>query len=241
MRFAREQSLFNGFFSKHLKMLPKRYNAEHRLWDTAHAAWLLDQRDSVGPAAAPTLEEAAIVHFVGRDKPWMLIEAQPRANQPGVMLAGGAGQLLQAEAAACARRAREPESKEAIAATCATQRRLQALWWREFGRGRTMVVGQSAVAPGSRGQGFIISQFERVLRMEGDASRLHGGGRAAGGPLRPDDVGNLSVGEWCDAPEQCVARTLGELYTVDREPGLPQARTLMSVYQKKVTTFGKLV
>lgn len=232
---AREQSLFNGFFSRHLRMLPKRYNAEHRLWDTAHAAWLLDQRDSVGPDAAPTLEEAVVLHFVGRDKPWMLIEAQPRANQPGVILAGGDGQLLQAEAAACARRAREPETKAALAATCATQRKLQALWWREFGRNRTMVVGRSAVAPGSRGQGFVISQFERVLRIERGAAGL--GGRTG---LRAEDVGNLSVGEWCDAPEQCVARASGELYTVDKEPGLPQARTLMSVYQKKVSTFGKL-
>ena len=62
---TREQQLFNGFFRTALKLLPKRYNAEHRMWDTAHAEWLSKQNESLGEQAAPTIEQAAITHYVG--------------------------------------------------------------------------------------------------------------------------------------------------------------------------------
>ena len=58
------------------------------------------------------------------------------------------GKLLDPEVAACSRRAREKESAAAIEATCRTQQRLQALWWRAFGAGRTIVVGDSALKRG---------------------------------------------------------------------------------------------
>ena len=48
---AREQQLFNSFFRGALKLLPKRYNAEHRMWDTAHAPWLSIQNESLGAQA----------------------------------------------------------------------------------------------------------------------------------------------------------------------------------------------
>ena len=48
----REQHLFNSFFHGSLKLLPKRYNTEHRMWDTAHATWLIGQNESLGAQAA---------------------------------------------------------------------------------------------------------------------------------------------------------------------------------------------
>ena len=62
---TREQQLFNGFFRTALKLLPKRYNAEHRMWDTAHAEWLSKQNESLGEQAAPTIEQAAITNYAG--------------------------------------------------------------------------------------------------------------------------------------------------------------------------------
>jgi hypothetical protein len=38
-RESREQSLLGDFFGSELRMLPKRYNVEMRLWDAAHAEW----------------------------------------------------------------------------------------------------------------------------------------------------------------------------------------------------------
>ena len=211
---SREQSLFNGFFRGHLRMLPKRYNAEHRMWDTAHAAWLQEQNETVGPDAAPPLERAAVLHFVGRDKPWMLLDTITGAHS-------------RPELAACSRKAREKEEKAAMEATCQTQRTLQALWWREFGAGCTVVVGDSARR---MGQGFVVEQFETVLRMHDAGLEAADAGKQTGGTKRCADAAG------------CRRLARGPLYTVGNEPELPEARSLLhSVYRRKVGVFGGLV
>ena len=58
---AREQQLFNSFFRGALKLLPKRYNAEHRMWDTAHAPWLSIQNESLGAQVSRGIPRALIV------------------------------------------------------------------------------------------------------------------------------------------------------------------------------------
>ena len=84
---SREQALFGGFFAGHFAMLPKRFNVEMRFWDEAHSQWRHEQQQSHGDDAVPldptftadggsaTTTSAgnsvALLHYVGRDKPWM--------------------------------------------------------------------------------------------------------------------------------------------------------------------------
>ena len=74
-RESREQALFDGFFAGHMRMLPKRYNVEQRFWDKTHDQWRAQLKASQGAEAVPLgISEAAILHYVGRDKPWMRYE-----------------------------------------------------------------------------------------------------------------------------------------------------------------------
>lgn len=194
-------------------MLPKAFNCEHRLWDEGQAAWLSVQRRALGEAGGPADPTAAVIlHFVGRDKPWMRYERSPYTT------ADTAENL-------CKR------LREASAETCARYLELQALWWRAFGEGRCLLVGNTAA--GKR-QGFVIDSFPTVLRMHRPTLPLA-------------DVGNVSRGMRCDDVERCLtqARAAGcaaddALLTLGGDRGLPEGvRTLLGdVYQPKLGVFG---
>ena len=157
------QALLDGFFGGHLALLPKRFNVEMRFWDGAHAAWRDAQRMAHGevavPAepmgtgagvatAAPAEGTAAgtagarhsllMLHFVGRDKPWMRYE---RSRVPDT------------EQDLC-RRLREKDE-----ATCAAYLRTQALWWAAFGAGRCLLVGEAAAG---KAQGFVVQALSLI-------------------------------------------------------------------------------
>lgn len=235
------QALFGGFFAGRFAMLPKRFNVEHRFWDHAHDEWRAEQERAWGKdAVPPTVHETNVLHFVGRDKPWMRLE---RGRQPEratelcrqvdiqvdclPLIALGCHEFTFACAVELCRRLRESDPD-----TCARYLAIQALWWREFAHARCLVVGNAAAG---KGQGFVIDAFERVLRMH----------RAS---LPAVDVGNQSRGESCADSATCVqaARRFGcraeqdEILSLGSEGGLPPlVRSLLDdVYQPKHQIFG---
>lgn len=203
---SREQALFGGFFADSMGLLPKRYNVEQRFWDDAHRAWRAAQLAKKGQESIPTLEQTAVVHYVGRDKPWM------RYDQ--------IGRNIDDQATMC-RRLREHDDP-----TCRRYLAVQGMWWKQFGSGACIIVGDSAAG---LGQGFVIESFEWVLRMH--RPKLH-----------QRDVGNLSVGERCGSAKLCTAAatTLGcTPLTVGHESGfLNTTRSLLDVFQHKLGIFG---
>lgn len=88
----------------------------------------------------PTLEQVAILHYVGRDKPWQRLDRS--GSTPDT-------------ADSMCRRLRSQDGE-----TCRTYHIVQALWWREFGRGACVLVGEEARGAA---QGFVIEQFELIL------------------------------------------------------------------------------
>ncbi|KAL1518599.1 hypothetical protein AB1Y20_002887 [Prymnesium parvum] len=158
-----------------------------------------------GEEAVPSLERVALLHFVGRDKPWQ------RLDRGGVDTAADLCRRL---------RSRDEE-------TCEVYLAVQALWWREFGRGACILVGDGARG---KGQGFVVEQFAHILRVHT--------------PLEPRDVGNLSLGQPCPNVAECVAiaRSRGcEQYTLGvsgHARHLVDARSLLHVYQRKLGVFG---
>lgn len=92
-----------------------------------------------GSSAVPTLGEVAILHYVGRDKPWQRLERSTTPDTPDAMC----------------RRLRSRD-----APTCTAYLRLQQLWWSEFGKGACLLVGEGSR---SLAQGFVIEQFETIL------------------------------------------------------------------------------
>lgn len=90
----------------------------------------------------PSLAQVAVLHFVGRDKPWQRFDQ--RALTPDT-------------AASMCRRLRSQDAQ-----TCKVYLELQALWWKEFGRGACIIVGEGAH---NAGQGFVIEQFEVVMSV----------------------------------------------------------------------------
>ena len=201
---SREQSLFGGFFAGHFAMLPKRFNVEMRFWDAAHDRWRQEQQqlhglDAVPPditvdvvvnnatasasvsasaSAAPVgssdsemadlggaSSRAAVLHFVGRDKPWMRYDVRSR-QRPDT-------------AEDLCRRLREKDAE-----TCAKYLETQAMWWRAYGQGRCLIVGDAARG---LGQGFVIDSFEIVLRMHSSKLGVRDvGGASESGERRPN-------------------------------------------------------
>ena len=107
---------------------------EQRFWDDAHDAWRRSQREAHGEAAAPVdVSAAVLLHYVGRDKPWMRYERSRRPDD---------------ERELCRK------LRNADAQTCSRYLAIQALWWRAFAAGRCLVVGDSAAR---LAQGFVIS------------------------------------------------------------------------------------
>jgi hypothetical protein len=229
-RESREQSLLGDFFGSELRMLPKRYNVEMRLWDAAHAEW----RSAYARAAAGTEDmlppdvtavdshagatQAVLLHYVGRDKPWMRYDRSRSADT---------------QADLC-RRLREKDEE-----TCTRYLRTQMLWWRAFAAGRCLIVGDAARG---KGQGFVVDAFEQVLRMHQPT-------------LPPRDVGNNATGTRCVDAADCVRAATAldchapsadeqwreaTLLSLGREKGLAAGvRTLLEdVYQPKVGVFG---
>ena len=207
-RESREQALLNGFFAGHIELLPKKWNVESSFWMVEFANWRAQQP----PGGVHRVHETALLHFVGRDKPWMLYD---HYGAPGP-----ARQKL------CVRKSRGASAAEQRA-DCEFTVRLHARWWRAFGVGRAIVIGPSAA---KRGLGFAIEQFEKVLRKKG-----------AGDALPEIDKGNSSVGEACDGPAACEAAAGGrELFTVGSEPTLPSAQPLTERLRRRVGMFGGL-
>lgn len=203
---SREQSLFGGFFARHFALLPKRFNVEQRFWDSSAelARWRALELQTHGVRAVPSLEQATVLHFVGRDKPWQRIDRLgPNPDTATDMC----------------RRLRNHDAEN-----CAQYLSLQALWWREFGQGTCIVVGDGARG---RAQGFVIEQFEHVLRMHGVQSDV--------------DVGNQTRGRRCADASACsaVARSLGcVLHKLGVKERLGGARDVMQVFQRKLGVFG---
>ena len=224
-RESREQSLFDGFFSAHMAMLPKRYNVEMRFWDAAHEAWRQEQLDAGGAEAVPPDateasaggddNAAAVLHYVGRDKPWMRYD---RGRSPDT-----ADDLC--------RRLREKD-----APTCARYLATQAMWWRAFGVGRCLIVG---VAATHRKQGFVIDSFETVLRMHpASLPAKDTGNTTRAGNLKCADV--LSCLQHAKAAGCDPVDDSRQVLSLGREEGLPKSvRSLLDdVYRPKLGVFG---
>ena len=110
-------------------------------------------------------------------------------------------------------------------ATCAVTLRVQALWWREFGRGACVLVGEGARG---RAQGFVLEQFEAVLLLHAR-------------PLPPADLGRPGSAARCDGREQCVAAAKAKgcaLYSYGVSPPIEGATALSDVFQRKMGVFG---
>jgi hypothetical protein len=220
-----------------MSLLPKRFNVEMRFWDSAHAAWRAEQQrtrgaDAVpldvfddgrgaslglddGPAAASTPSQGvALLHYVGRDKPWMRYER--------------AGAHADTAEELC-RKLREKDAD-----TCARYLYTQALWWRTFGEGRCLIVGDAAT---SQAQGFVIDAFEVVLRMHRPS-------------MPPRDAGNVSRpgNVRCEGAASCLRAAAAAgcvrndaVLSLGRERGLDPLTTrslLSDVYRAKLGTFG---
>ena len=225
-RESREQSLFGGFFAGHFAMLPKRFNVEMRFWDGAHAKWREQQLaahgvDAVPPDAtahAPELEVgrrgAALLHYVGRDKPWM------RYERPGMRILDTATDLC--------RRLREKEVE-----TCERYLETQAMWWRTFGEGRCLIVGNAA---SGRAQGFVIDTFALVMRMH--RSTLPP--RDVGNGTRPGNVRCANATACLEAAQAAGCTQDDSVLSLGREPGVPPSiRSLFDdVFRLKLGVFG---
>ena len=153
---------------------------------------------------------------MGRDKPWQRYDAR-----------GGRGGRPDSADDLCAR------LREKDGDTCGRYLETQAMWWRAFGTGRCLIVGDSARG---RRQGFVIDAFEMILRVHRTA-------------LPPIDVGNVSQAgsTKCDDVRSCVQAAAGAgctgaeaLLSLGSEAGLPPGtRTLLDdVYRTKNGIFG---
>ena len=210
-RESREQSLFGAFFAGHFAMLPKTLNVEPRLWDASSAAWRAEQRRALGEHSLPeSVAAARILHFVGRDKPWMRLER----GRPD-------------RATDLCKRLRERES-----GACTRLLLVQALWWKAFGETRCLVVGSAAAG---QGQGFVIDAFERVFRMHSSRMLPVDVGNQSHGQRCVDSQGCMEAARavGCHAGRD-------EVISLGREPGLPSTvRSLLDdVYTAKHQIFG---
>lgn len=203
-------------------MLPKRYNVEMRFWDSVHAAWRAEQVATRGAEAAPpdvssnrseSGESAVLLHYVGRDKPWMRYERARKPDTPEDLC----------------RKLREKDSE-----TCARYLATQNMWWEAFGAGRCLIVGD--VASG-KGQGFVIDAFQTVLRYHQGALRP----RDMGNTTRAGNIRCASAPACLAAAAKagCLVESDAVL-SLGRERDLPNTvRSLLDdVYQWKLGVFG---
>ena len=199
-----------------------------RYWDAAHKDWREQQRAahgeeavppdataSAGTAASTAVDErtsAAILHYVGRDKPWMRYE---RGRRPDA-------------ASDLCRRLREKDDE-----TCARYLETQAMWWRAFGAGRCLVVGGAARA---LAQGFVIESFEVVLRMHGSLP-LKDVGNAS---RSRSNVACEDAAACATAAAKAGCTDADAVLSLGSESGLPRSirSLLQDVYRPKLGIFG---
>ena len=192
-------------------MLPKRFNVEQRFWDTAPelVAWRESALRQGGASASPSLEDTVVMHYVGRDKPWM------RRDRPS------SGPDSSAD---LCRKLRNHDE-----ATCTIYLRMQALWWWELGRGSCIVVGEGA--KGQR-QGFVVESFEHVLRLDHASLPASDVGNLSMGVACPgiEQCATLADGL------KCEQYTIG--LTALQARRFPAAQPLLQVYKPKLGIFG---
>ena len=124
---------------------------EQRFWDDAHDAWRRSQREAHGEAAAPVdVSAAVLLHYVGRDKPWMRYERSRRPDD---------------ERELCRK------LRNADAQTCSRYLAIQALWWRAFAASRCLVVGLSRSEPLPQFDGHGLADTTRPAT--GECASLH--------------------------------------------------------------------
>ena len=119
------------------------------------------------------------------------------------------------------------------------------MWWRAFGKGRCLLVGDAARG---LGQGFVVDAFETVLRMHRPALTAkdvgigHRQATISGNKAVDVHCGSLSACQQAAAARGCASRDASaEFLSLAMEEGIKpgKMRTLLGdVYMAKLGVFG---